>query len=87
MNAFLSDPIVRQKLVDHVANSPVLVARIVDLEDEEPQPRVLRAIPVYEDPQENSRYLREENPEQFKQETRRKRPLWRRVLGIDEAGN
>lgn len=85
LNAFLSDEIVRKKLVDHVASTPVLIPRIADLGDEEPQPRVLRAIPVFEEPQENSRYLREEDPQHFRDETRKRKPLWKRILGSSEG--
>lgn len=78
LNAFLSDPLVQQRIEKHVANTEVLTGRLPPDDENYEPPRVLKALPVYEEPHQRSPYLREENKRDFDRQLESLRPMWNR---------
>jgi len=82
LNAFLSDPVVMQKLQAHMQSAEVMTPLLPDVEEQ----KVIRAVPVpedfqYEEPQENSPYLQEEDAQEFRQNNTRRTPFLKRIFG------
>lgn len=81
LNAFLSDPEVMKKLQAHKESVEVFNLLMPNLEEQS----VMRAVPVYdavqyEEPQENSPYLQEEDPRRFRENNPQRTPFLRRLF-------